>query len=63
MTVGLSGASVRMQAYLWRVRAAVLAAGGDAAGAQALREKALAASRRTDAPDSPTVTQPLFLGL
>ena len=61
---GLTGfRDVRMQAYLWRVRAAVLAAGGDAAGAQALREKALAASRRTDAPDSPTVTQPLFLGL
>ena len=61
---GLTGfRDVRMQAYLWRVRAAVLAAGGDAAGAQALRDQALATSRRTDAPDSPTVTQPLFLGL
>ncbi|GCL62442.1 serine/threonine-protein kinase [Pseudaquabacterium pictum] len=52
---------VRMQAYLWRVRAAVLAAAGDAAGAQALRDRALAAARRTDAPDSPTITQPLAL--
>jgi len=41
----------------------LLAAAGDAAGAQALRDQALAASRRYDAPDSPTVTEPLFLGL
>jgi tetratricopeptide (TPR) repeat protein len=54
---------VRMQAYLWRVRAAVLAAEGDATGAQALRDQALAAARRTDAPESPTVRQPLYLGL
>ena len=52
---------VRMQAYLWRVRAAALAADGQAAPAQALRDQALAASRRTDAPTSPTVTQPLVL--
>ena len=61
---GLTGfRDVRMQAYLWRVRAAVLAAAGDGAGAQALRDQAGAAARRTDAPGSPTVTQPLFLGL
>ena len=61
---GLSGfRDMRMQPYLWRVHAAVLAAAGDAAGAQALRDQALAASRRYDAPDSPTVTEPLFLGL
>ncbi len=54
---------VRMQAYLWRVRAAVLAAAGDTAGAKALRDQALAAAQRTDAPESPTVVQPLFLGL
>jgi serine/threonine-protein kinase len=53
----------RMQAHLWRVRAAVLATAGDAASAQALRDQALAAARRTDAPDSPTITQPLALGL
>ncbi len=41
----------------------LLAAAGDAAGAQALRDQALAASRRYDAQDSPTVTEPLFLGL
>jgi len=61
---GLSGfRDMRMQPYLWRVRAAVLAAAGDAAGAQALRDQAMAASRRYDAPDSPTVTEPQFLGL
>jgi serine/threonine-protein kinase len=61
---GLTGfRDVRMQPYLWRVRAAVLAAAGDGAGAQALRDQAGAAARRTDAPGSPTVTQPLFLGL
>lgn len=54
---------VRMQAYLWRVRAAVLAATGDTAAAQALRDRALAAARRTDAPDSPTVLQPGVVGL
>ncbi len=54
---------VRMQAYLWRVRAAVLATTGDAVGAQALRDQALAAARRTDAPESPGVTQRSHLGL
>lgn len=54
---------VRMQAYLWRVRAAVLAAAGDAAGAQALREQALAAAKRTDAPESPTVHLAGYVGL
>ncbi len=54
---------VRMQAYLWRVRAAVLQRQGDTAGAQALRDQALAASRRTDAPESPTVNDAMFLGL
>lgn len=54
---------VRMQADLWRVRAAVLVANGDARGAQALRDQALAAARRTDAPDSPTITRPLDLVL
>ncbi len=57
---------VRMQAYLQRVRAAALAATGDpdqATQAQALRDQALAAARRTDAPDSPTITQRGYLGL
>lgn len=54
---------VRMQAHLWRVRAAVLAAAGDAAGARALREQAQAAARRTDAPDSPTVRDATYIGL
>jgi serine/threonine-protein kinase len=54
---------VRMQAYLWRVRAAVLAAAGDTAGAQALRAQALAAATRTDAPESPTVRDPAYVGL
>jgi len=61
---GLTGfRDVRMQPYLWRVRAAVRAEAGDAAGAQALRDQALAAARRTDAPQSPTLTQPRYLGL
>ena len=57
---------VRMQSYLQRVRAAALAAAGDpsqSAQAQALREQALAAARRTDAPDGPTITQRGYLGL
>lgn len=54
---------VRMQPYLWRVRAAVLAAKGDAAGAQQLRAQALAAARRTDAPESPTVRDAAFVGM
>ena len=54
---------VRMEPYLWRVRAAVLAARNDAFSAAALREQALAASRRYDAPESPSVRDPMFLGL
>lgn len=54
---------MRMQPYLWRVRAAVLARDGDAAGARSLREQALAASQRYDAPESPTVRDPLYVGL
>jgi len=54
---------VRVQPYLWRVRAAVLVAAGDHTGARALRQQALQASQRFDAPDSPTVTRPEHLGL
>jgi serine/threonine-protein kinase len=54
---------VRMQAYLWRARAAVLASAGDAAGAQKLRDQALEAARRTDAPESPTVKDAGYVGL
>ena len=54
---------VRMQACLWCVRAAVLAAAGGAAGARTLRDQALAAARRTDAPESLSVTQAANLGL
>lgn len=61
---GLSGfRDVRMQQHLWRVRAAALLADGQAAEGRALREQALAAARRTDAPDSRTLTQPDYLGL
>ena len=57
---------VRMLAYLQRVRAASLSATGNArqaTEARALRDLALAAARRTDAPDSPTLIQPDYLGL
>lgn len=54
---------VRMEPYLWRVRAAVLERNGDAAGARELRDRALAASRIYDAPGSPTVTDPRYIGL
>jgi serine/threonine-protein kinase len=54
---------VRMAPYLWRVRAAVLERAGDEAQAAQLRARALEASRRYDAPGSPTVTQPRRLGL
>jgi hypothetical protein len=54
---------IRMEPYLQRVRAAVLAAQGQAAAAQALRDEALAASRRYDAPEAPSATQPLHLDL
>ena len=61
---GLQGfRDVRMQAYLWRVRAAVLDLAGQAAEANALREQARAQALRTDAPSSPTLTQPHYLGL
>jgi serine/threonine-protein kinase len=53
----------RMQAYLWRVRAAALAQTGQRAEAQALRQQALAQARRTDAPHSPTLTQEDYLGM
>ncbi|MBL8307742.1 MAG: serine/threonine protein kinase [Rubrivivax sp.] len=47
---------VRMQAYLWRVRAAVLEREPATRGeAEALWRQAEAASRRTDAPQAPTV--------
>lgn len=54
---------VRMQAYLWRVRAAVLDQAGAHTEAQTLRERALAQAKRTDAPESPTLTQAGYLGL
>ena len=54
---------VRMQAYLWRVRAAVLDLAGQSAEATTLREQARAQALRTDAPSSPTLTQPGYLGL
>ena len=61
---GLQGfRDVRMQACLWRVRAAVLDRLGRPAEARALRDQALAAARRSDAPTSPTLTEPGYLGL
>ncbi|MDP2006947.1 MAG: serine/threonine-protein kinase [Rubrivivax sp.] len=54
---------VRMQPYLWRVRAAVLDATANDTEARALRQQALDASRRYDAADSPSVLNPLHLGL
>ncbi|MBT9492045.1 MAG: serine/threonine protein kinase, partial [Paucibacter sp.] len=54
---------VRMQAYLWRVQAKVLEAAGDTVAAKTLREQALAAARRTDAPHSLSVMDPGYLGL
>ena len=54
---------IRMQAYLWRVRAVVLDRLGRPEEARALRDQALAAARRTDSPTSPTLTQPGYLGL
>lgn len=45
---------VRMQPYLQRVRADVLAASGDLAGAQALEDAAAVASQAYDAPGSAT---------
>jgi serine/threonine-protein kinase len=54
---------VRMQAYLWRVRAATLDQAGAHAEAQSFRERALLQAKRTDAPDSPTLSQPGYLGL
>jgi tetratricopeptide (TPR) repeat protein len=54
---------VRMQPYLWRVRAAVLDATANDAEARVLRQQALDASRRYDAADSPSVRNPLHMGL
>lgn len=57
---------VRMQAYLQRVRAAALEAGGGPAAveeARRLRANALSAAQRTDAPQSPTLVEPGYLGL
>jgi tetratricopeptide (TPR) repeat protein len=54
---------VRMQAYLWRVRAAALDKAGASAKAKTLRDRALAQAKRTDAPESPTLTQTAYLGL
>ena len=48
---------VRMEPYLQRIRADVLAAGGEVAAAQALENEAAAASARYDHPDSPTVVR------
>jgi eukaryotic-like serine/threonine-protein kinase len=46
---------VRMGPRIWRTYAAALEATGDTAGAREWRAKALEASRRFDAPTSPTV--------
>ncbi|RZJ09967.1 MAG: serine/threonine protein kinase [Rubrivivax sp.] len=54
---------VRMEPYLWRVRAAVLAAQGKPAQALELRTKALEASQRYDAPEAPTAQSLLHLDL
>ncbi len=54
---------VRMAAYLWRVRAAVLARLGQPDAAQALRQQAQAQAANTDDPGSPTLTVDGFLGL
>ncbi|MFN7664217.1 MAG: protein kinase domain-containing protein [Inhella sp.] len=55
---------VRMQAYLWRVRAAVLERDPSTRQeAGALWAKALAAAQRTDAPGAATLTQPQTLPL
>ncbi|MEQ1684596.1 MAG: protein kinase [Burkholderiaceae bacterium] len=54
---------VRTAPYLWRVHAAVLDRAGESAEAERLRTQALDASRRYDAPTSPTVTNRLYVGL
>lgn len=54
---------VRMEPYLWRVRAACLAASGDAPGAQTLRVKAQKTSQTYDAPQSPTVRDLQYVGM
>lgn len=54
---------VRMEPYLWRVRAAALVQLGDTAAAETLRDQALAASRQYDAPQSPTVRDRLHVGI
>jgi serine/threonine-protein kinase len=48
---------IRMGPYLRRIRADVLAAGGETAAAQSLENEAAAASARYDHPDSPTVVR------
>ncbi len=53
----------RMQAALWRVRAAALQAAGQAVEAADLRQRALAAAERSDAPESPTRRDAAYLGL
>ena len=47
---------VRIGPMIWRVRAAALESSGDQKGASAWTARALDASRRYDAPSSPTVT-------
>jgi serine/threonine-protein kinase len=49
---------VRMGPRIWRTYAAALDATGDATGAREWRARALEASRRFDAPTSPTVVEP-----
>jgi serine/threonine-protein kinase len=47
---------VRIEPMIWRVRAAALEASGDSKAASELTARALEASRRYDAPTSPTLT-------
>ena len=51
---------IRTAAYLQRVRADVLAASGDIAGAQQLEDQAAAASARYDHPESGTLRRRLM---
>ncbi|NKF23722.1 serine/threonine-protein kinase [Solimonas marina] len=48
---------VRMGPYLWRIYADALSTAGDASQAAQWRARALAASRRYDAPESPTTRE------
>jgi eukaryotic-like serine/threonine-protein kinase len=54
---------MRMQPYLWRVQAAVLAAAGDAVAANNLRQQAQTAAQRYDVPSAPTVSNLFYVGL